>query len=108
MDGTSDNTVVGVRVSKFENARIEARAERKLARYSCETPTEIVRHLHQQAGIEGGNALATRRTFAVRLHRDCRSLKLIQELIGVSSLPAVKNLIDGDPVRLSAIVRGVI
>ncbi|KWF02190.1 integrase [Burkholderia ubonensis] len=76
--------------------------------YSCETLTEIVRRLHQQAGIEGGNASAARRTFAVRLHRDGRSLKLIQELIGVSSRSAVKNLIDGDPVRLSAIVRGVI
>lgn len=76
--------------------------------YSCETLAEIVRRLHQQAGIEGGNASAARRTFAVLLHRDGRSLKLIQELIGVSSLSAVKNLIDGDPVRLSAIVRGVI
>jgi hypothetical protein len=76
--------------------------------YSCETLTEIVRRLHQQAGIEGGNASAARRTFAVRLHRDGRSLKLIQQLIGVSSLSAAKNLIEGDPVRLSAIVSGVI
>lgn len=76
--------------------------------YSCETLTEIVRRLHQQAGIEGGNASAARRTFAVRLHRDGRSLKLIQELLGVSSLSAVKNLIQGDPVRLSSIVSGVI
>jgi site-specific recombinase XerD len=76
--------------------------------YSCETMTEIVRRLHQQAGIEGGNASAARRTFAVRLHRDGRSLKLIQELIGVSSLSAVKNLVEGDPVRLSAIVSGVL
>ncbi|MFA8362923.1 tyrosine-type recombinase/integrase [Burkholderia ubonensis] len=76
--------------------------------YSCETLTEIVRRLHQQAGIEHGNASAARRTFAVRLHRDGRSLKLIQELIGVSSLSAVKNLIEGDPVRLSSIVSGVI
>ena len=76
--------------------------------YSCESLTEIVRRLHQQAGIEGGNASAARRTFAVRLHRDGRSLKLIQELIGVSSLSAVKNLVEGDPVRLSAIVSGVI
>jgi site-specific recombinase XerD len=76
--------------------------------YSCETLNEIVRRLHTQAGIEGGNASAARRTFAVRLHRDGRSLKLIQELIGVSSLSAVKNLIDADPVRLSAIVSGVI
>ncbi|WP_028208395.1 tyrosine-type recombinase/integrase [Paraburkholderia nodosa] len=76
--------------------------------YSCESLTEIVRRLHQQAGIENGNASAARRTFAVRLHRDGRSLKLIQELIGVSSLTAVKNLVEGNPVRLSAIVRGVI
>lgn len=76
--------------------------------YSCETQTEIMRRLHQQAGIENGNASAARRTFAVRLHRDGRSLKLIQELIGVSSLSAVKNLVEGDPVRLSAIVSRVI
>jgi site-specific recombinase XerD len=76
--------------------------------YSCETLTEIVRRLHQQAGIENGNASAARRTFAVRLHRDGRSLKLIQELIGVSSLSAVKRLIEADPVRLASIVSRVI
>ena len=76
--------------------------------YSCETLTEIVRRLHQQAGIENGNASAARRTFAVRLHRDGRSLKLIQELIGVSSLSAVKKLVESDPVRLESIVSGVI
>jgi site-specific recombinase XerD len=70
--------------------------------------TEIVRRLHQQAGIEKGNASAARRTFAVRLHRDGRSLTLIQEFIGVSSLSTVKKLIEGDPVRLASIVSGVI
>ncbi|WP_175083972.1 hypothetical protein [Trinickia soli] len=70
--------------------------------------TEIVRRLHQQAGIEGGDASAARRSFAVQLHRQGRSLKLIQTLIGVSSLSAVKNLIEADPVRLAAIVSGVI
>ncbi|CAB3663069.1 hypothetical protein LMG24076_01550 [Trinickia soli] len=76
--------------------------------YSCESLTEIVRRLHQQAGIEGGDASAARRSFAVQLHRQGRSLKLIQTLIGVSSLSAVKNLIEADPVRLAAIVSGVI
>ena len=76
--------------------------------YSCETLTEIVRRLQQQAGIENGNASAARRTFVVRLHRDGRSLKLIQELIGVPSLSGVKKLIEGDPVRLASIVSGVI
>jgi site-specific recombinase XerD len=75
---------------------------------SCESLTEIVRRLHLQAGIVHGNASAARRTFAVRLHRDGRSLKLIQQLIGVSSLSAVKNLVEGDSVRLSSIVSGVI
>ncbi|KAA1003449.1 site-specific integrase [Paraburkholderia panacisoli] len=76
--------------------------------YSCETLTEIVRRLHQQAGIEGGNASAARRTFAVNLHRQGRSLKFIQQLIGVSSLSAVKTMVEGDPVTLASIVSGVI
>ncbi|MGA4289610.1 tyrosine-type recombinase/integrase [Ralstonia nicotianae] len=76
--------------------------------YSCETLTEIYRRLHQQAGIQNGNASAARRTFAVTLHRQGRNPKLIQELIGVSSLSAVKKLVESDPVRLATIVSGVI
>jgi hypothetical protein len=33
-------------------------------------------------------------------------LGLIQELIGVSSLSAVRNLVEGEPVKLSSIVSG--
>jgi len=51
---------------------------------------------------------AARRAFAVRLHRDERPLKLIQQLIGVASLSAVKRRIDGDPIRLASVVSGVI
>ncbi|ALS68385.1 site-specific integrase [Pandoraea apista] len=76
--------------------------------YSCESLTEIYRRLHHQAGIANGNASAARRTFAVRLHREGRSLKLIQELIGVSSLSAVKKMVESDPVRMASIVSGVI
>lgn len=76
--------------------------------YSCETLNEVIRRLHTQAGIESGSANAARRTFAVNLHRQGRSPKLIQKLIGVSSLAAVKRLVDGDPVPLASIVRGVI
>lgn len=78
------------------------------ASYSCETLNEVIRRLHAQAGIENGSANATRRTFAVNLHRQGRSLKLIQSLIGVSSLAAVKRLVDGDPVSLASLVSGVI
>lgn len=76
--------------------------------YSCETLAEIYRRLHQQAGIENGNASAARRTFAVMLHRQGRNPKLIQKLIGVSSLSAVKKMVESDPVRLASIVSGVI
>lgn len=76
--------------------------------YSCETLNEIIRCLHTQAGIEHGNANAARRTFAVTLHRRGRSPKLIQTLVGVSNLAAVKRLVDGDPVTLASVVRGVI
>lgn len=76
--------------------------------YSCETLAEIYRRLHQQAGIANGNASAARRTFAVLLHRQGRNPKLIQELIGVSSLSAVKKMVESDPVRLASIVSGVI
>ncbi|MBF6989311.1 site-specific integrase [Cupriavidus sp. IK-TO18] len=76
--------------------------------YSCESLAEIYRRLHQQAGIANGNASAARRTFAVRLHRQGRNPKLIQELIGVSSLSAVKRMVESDPVRLATIVSGVI
>ncbi|ATJ86497.1 site-specific integrase [Ralstonia solanacearum] len=76
--------------------------------YSCESLTEIFRRLHQQAGIINGNASSARRTFAVRLHRQGRSPKLIQDLIGMSSLSAVKRLVESDPVRLASIVSRVI
>ncbi|CAG9207749.1 Integrase [Paraburkholderia tropica] len=78
------------------------------ASYSCETLNEVIRRLHTQAGIENGSANAARRTFAVNLHRQGRSLKLIQGLIGVSSLVAVKRLVDGDPVSLASVVSRVI
>lgn len=76
--------------------------------YSCESLTELIRRLHEQAGIEGGNASAARRSFAVGLHREGRSMKVIQQLTGLSSLAAVKKLVDSDPVTLASIVRGVI
>jgi site-specific recombinase XerD len=64
--------------------------------------------LHRQAGIEGASALSGRRTFAVRLHNKGYDLLHIHELLGNKTLKATKNLIDADPVRLGAIVAGVI
>lgn len=76
--------------------------------YSCDSLSQLIRKLHAQAGAEGGNAASARRTFAVRLHQRGFDLRHINELLGHETLQATKNLIDQDPVRLGAIVAGVI
>jgi len=76
--------------------------------YSCDSLSQLFRKLHLQAGIEGASAMSGRRTFAVRLHRHGYDLRHINELLGHETLTATKRLIDADPVRLGAIVAGVI
>jgi len=76
--------------------------------YSCDSLSQLFRKLHSQAGIEGANALAGRRTFAVRLHRKGFDLKLISALLGHVTLTATKRLIDSDPERLGAIVARIV
>lgn len=76
--------------------------------YSCDSLSQRVRKLHAQAGVEGANALAARRTFAVRLARKGFDLRHIAELLGHASLTATKRLVDEDPIRLGDIVAGVI
>ena len=76
--------------------------------YSCDSLSQVFRRLHAQAGIEGGHALAARRTFAVRLSRKGYDVRHIAELLGHSTISATKRLIDDDPVRLSDLVAGVV
>lgn len=76
--------------------------------YSCDSLSQLFRKLHLQAGIEGASAASGRRTFAVRLHQKGYDLRHINELLVHETLTATKNLIDADPVRLGAIVAGVI
>ncbi|WP_186251056.1 site-specific integrase [Burkholderia gladioli] len=76
--------------------------------YSCDSLSQLFRKLHSQAGIEGASAMSGRRTFAVRLHRLGFDLRHINKLLGHETLTATKRLIDADPVRLGAIVAGVI
>lgn len=75
---------------------------------SCESLTQVIRKLHDQAGIEAAGATAARRTFAVRLHRKGYDLRHIREVLGLATLSAVKNLVDGDPVDLGRIVARVL
>lgn len=76
--------------------------------YSCDTVGDTIKEMHKKAGIEGATAESCRRTFAVRLHQRGYDLRHINELLGHETLKATKNLIDQDPVRLGAIVAGVI
>ena len=76
--------------------------------YSCDSLSQVFRRLHAQAGIEGGHAMAARRTFAVRLHRSGYDVRHIAELLGHSTISATKRLIDEDPVKLSDLVAGVV
>lgn len=76
--------------------------------YSCDSLSQVFRKLHAQAGIEGGHALAARRTFAVRLHRKGYDVRHIAELLGHGTISATKLLIDEDPVKLADLVAGVV
>lgn len=75
---------------------------------SCESLTQVIRRLHDQAGIEAAGATAARRTFGVRLKRDGFDLRHIREVMGLATLSATKALCDGDPVDLGRIVARVI
>lgn len=76
--------------------------------YSCDSLSQVFRRLHAQAGIEGGHALAARRTFAVRLSRKGYDVRHIAELLGHGTISATKRLIDDDPVKLSDLVASVV
>ena len=69
--------------------------------YSCDALGDVIRRLHAQAGVDGGHALAARRTFAVRLAQRGYDLKHISVLLGNKSISTTKRLIDSDPVSLS-------
>ena len=75
---------------------------------SCESLTQVIRKLHDQAGIEAAGATAARRTFGVRLHRRGYDLRHIREVLGLATLSAAKALCEGDPVDLGRIVAKVI
>ena len=51
---------------------------------SCESLTQVIRKLHDQAGIEAAGASAARRRFGVRLHRKGYDLRHIREVLGLA------------------------
>jgi len=76
--------------------------------YSCNTLGAVISRLHANAGIEGGNAQAARRTWAVKQHRKGYDLVHIAKILGHKSITTTKRLVDQDPVRLADIVAGAV
>lgn len=76
--------------------------------YSCNTLGAVISRLHSNAGIEGGNAQAARRTMAVKLHRKGFDLVHIAAILGHKSIATTKRLVGGDPARLADIVASAV
>lgn len=76
--------------------------------YSCNTLGAVISKLHANAGIEGGNAQAARRTWAVKQHRRGYDLVHIAKILGHKSVTTTKRLVEGDPARLADIVAGAV
>lgn len=75
---------------------------------SCGSLVNLLNKLIAGAGLEGCNTGSARRTLAVKLHRRRIDLRTINEILGQSSLSATKALCQGDTMRLSKLVAGVI
>lgn len=83
--------------------------------YACDVLTSLYKKLFSQAGIEGASATSGRRTFATKLYRRHQrgeagggDLRHIQELLGHTSIKAVRKLVECDPANLGAIVAKII
>lgn len=75
---------------------------------SCGSLVNLLNKLMAGAGLEGCNTGSARRTLAVKLHRKHIDLRTINEILGQSSLTATRALCQGDTMRLSKLVAGVI
>lgn len=75
-----------------------------LISYSCNTLGAYISKLHANAGLEGGNAQAARRSWAVKQHRQGRDLVHIAAILGHKSITTTKRLVGNDPARLADIV----
>lgn len=76
--------------------------------YSAEQVSALIIKLFRQAGIEGASALSGRRSLGVKLNRQGIDLRHIGEILGMSSLKAIKQLCETDPVKLGDLIRKII
>lgn len=73
--------------------------------YRADQITALVRRLFAQAGIDGASANSGRRTLAVKLKRKGVDERHIGEILGMTSLKAIKALCEADPVRISDLIK---
>ena len=73
--------------------------------YRADQITALVRRLFAQAGIDGASANSGRRTLAVKLKRKGVDERHIGEILGMTSLKAIKALCEADPVRTSDLIK---
>ncbi|MCK9987768.1 MAG: integrase/recombinase XerD [Azoarcus sp.] len=75
-------------------------------RESAMVLSALFKQLLKQAGVEGC-ARSGRRTFAVLLARQGKDPAVVREALGLQSLTAAKQMMQGDPVRMGDIVARV-
>ena len=75
-------------------------------RESAMVLSTLYRKLFAQAGL-AGQALSGRRTFAVKMKRLGKDPAVVREVLGLASLAAAKEMMEGDPAALSRIVAAV-
>jgi integrase len=69
--------------------------------------SNLLNKLLKAAGVEG--AVSARRTLAVKLHRKrATDIRVIAEILGISSLTNVRKMVEGDTARLSDLVRDIV
>lgn len=76
--------------------------------YRADQITALIAHLFAQAGIEGATAQSARRTLAVKLKRQGIDERHIGEILGMTSIKAIKTLCDTDPVRLGDLIKRIV
>ena len=75
--------------------------------YRADQVTALIARLFAQAGIEGATAQSARRTLAVKLKRQGIDERHIGEILGMTSLKAIKQLCESDPVRLGDLIKRI-
>lgn len=76
--------------------------------YRADQLTALIARLFAQAGIEGATAQSARRTLAVKLKRKGIDERHIGEILGMTSIKAIKTLCDTDPVSLGDLIKRIV